>query len=145
MTERPLRPDLQARYDNSKRLHNSTRIELRGHLEVKGIAYPVATYRVVDLYAYLEEEAAPIRTELPHMRLDVDPELMSTKERKQAAGALREALLASRWPRAARGHAGRGPAVARTRRSPLAVRGRRRVVFGRFVEAIEGLLGRKSL
>jgi class 3 adenylate cyclase len=63
-----------------------------GSVRVKGFAYPVATYRVVDLYANLEEGTAPIRTELPHMRLDADPELMSTEEREQAATALREAL-----------------------------------------------------
>jgi len=45
-----------------------------------------------DLYTNLKEGAAPIRSELPHMRLDADPELMSPEERAQAAGALRDAL-----------------------------------------------------
>ncbi|WP_342240597.1 PAS-domain containing protein [Inquilinus sp. OTU3971] len=63
-----------------------------GHVRVKGIAYPVATYRVVDFKANLEAGCRAIRAEFPHLRLQMEPELMSTDEREQAAAALREAL-----------------------------------------------------
>ncbi|MGX9177555.1 adenylate/guanylate cyclase domain-containing protein [Mesorhizobium sp. BHbdii] len=63
-----------------------------GHIHVKGIAYPVATYRVIDLKANLVAAHRSVRTELPHLRLEAEPELMSADERDQAATALRDVL-----------------------------------------------------
>jgi adenylate cyclase len=63
-----------------------------GHVQVKGIAYPVATYRVIDLRANLAAANGAVRTQLPHFRLEAEPELMSADERDQAAIALREVL-----------------------------------------------------
>jgi class 3 adenylate cyclase len=65
--------------------------EEHGHIEVKGFAYPIATYRVIDLYENLEATRRPIHAELPHFQLDVDVTRMSPEERKQAAAALLEA------------------------------------------------------
>ena len=65
--------------------------EEKGHIRVKGIAYPITTYRVVDLKTNLAADRA-IRADLPHLKLDVEPGLMSADERSQAAAALREAL-----------------------------------------------------
>jgi class 3 adenylate cyclase len=79
-------------YETYAHVRDEVYCEETGNIRVKGIAYPVATYRVVDLYSNMQEGAAHIRAELPHMRLDADPQLMSTEEREQAAGALREAL-----------------------------------------------------
>jgi adenylate cyclase len=102
-------------YETHAHVRDEVCCEETGSIRVKGIAYPVATYRVVDLYANLEEGTAPIRTELPHMRLDADPELMSLEERAQAASALREALarveVASTRPRPRKGKA-RRPVLA---------------------------------
>jgi class 3 adenylate cyclase len=99
-------------YETYAHVRDEVYCEKTGDIQVKGIAYPVATYRVVDLYTNMEEGAAPVRAELPHMRLDIDPELMSSEEREQAAGALREALarveLASNRPRSQSGKMGRG-------------------------------------
>ena len=79
-------------YETHAHVEDEVCCEPRGHLEVKGIAYPVATYRVVDLYASMREGAAPIHAELPNMRLDADPELMSAEERQEAAAMLQAAL-----------------------------------------------------
>jgi adenylate cyclase len=102
-------------YETHAHVRDEVYCEETGSIRVKGIAYPVATYRVVDLYANLEEGTAPIRTELPHLRLDADPELMSLEERAQAASALREALarveVASTRPRPRKGKA-RRPVLA---------------------------------
>ena len=65
--------------------------EEQGEIDVKGIAYPIATYRVVDLYANLDEVDQAIRTELPHLKLDVDVRLMSAEERQDAATVLQAA------------------------------------------------------
>src|SRR6187200_2323556 len=50
-----------------------------GHVQVKGIAYPVATYRVIDLRANLAAADGAVRTQLPHFRLEAEPELMSVE------------------------------------------------------------------
>ncbi|SJM35971.1 PAS-domain containing protein [Mesorhizobium delmotii] len=63
-----------------------------GHIHVKGIAYPVATYRVIDLKANMVAARSAVRTVLPHLRLEAEPELMSADERDQAANALRDVL-----------------------------------------------------
>ncbi|RWM85041.1 MAG: HAMP domain-containing protein [Mesorhizobium sp.] len=63
-----------------------------GRIHVKGIAYPVATYRVIDVKANLVAARRAVRTELPHLRLEAEPELMSADERDQAATALRDVL-----------------------------------------------------
>jgi class 3 adenylate cyclase len=63
-----------------------------GQVEVKGVSYPVSTYRVIDLYENLGEEKRPIRAKMPHVRLDVDVNLMTAKEKRQAATLLQEAV-----------------------------------------------------
>ena len=62
-----------------------------GHIDVKGIAHPVATYRVVDLFDDMEDASTPIHAALPHFKLDVDVRLMSADEQQAAAEVLREA------------------------------------------------------
>jgi PAS domain S-box-containing protein len=60
--------------------------EERGHVQVKGIAQPVATYSVVGLKPDVEQ------TGTAHLRLELDADRMSDDERKAAADALRRAL-----------------------------------------------------
>lgn len=79
-------------YETFAQVKDTIACEELGHLRVKGIAYPVATYRVIDLRANLAATRRAIRAELPHLRLDAEPELMSADERDQAATALRDAL-----------------------------------------------------
>jgi hypothetical protein len=52
----------------------------------------VATYRVVELYENLSDVREALRVELPHLRLDARPELMSAEQRQQAAAMLQAAL-----------------------------------------------------
>jgi PAS domain S-box-containing protein len=77
-------------YETFAHVKDEIRCEEQGPIRVKGIAYPVATYRVVDLRA--DPAAGAIRAELPHLTLELEPELMSRDERAQAAAALRAAL-----------------------------------------------------
>jgi PAS domain S-box-containing protein len=65
--------------------------EEQGEIRVKGIAYPVATYRVVDLKANRPGEPQPIHTDLPHLRLDAEPARMTAEQRAAAVAALRDA------------------------------------------------------
>ncbi|MDO3434571.1 adenylate/guanylate cyclase domain-containing protein [Rhizobium sp. CBN3] len=79
-------------YETFAQVKDTIECEELGHVLVKGIAYPVATYRVVDLKENLVRSRRTVRTELPHLRLEAEPELMSTDERDQAAAALRDTL-----------------------------------------------------
>jgi class 3 adenylate cyclase len=60
-------------------------------IEVKGISHPISTYRIIDLYENLGEGKQPIRAKMPHVRLDVDVNLMTAKEKWEAAAMLLEA------------------------------------------------------
>ena len=64
----------------------------QGQIRVKGIAYPIMTYRAIDLKSNLVASRPAIRTELPHLKLEAEPERMSAEERERAAAALRAAL-----------------------------------------------------
>ena len=77
-------------YETFAHVKDEVRCEEQGQLRVRGIAYPVATYRVVGPAGDLA--ASGIRAELPHLTLDANPELMTADERAQAAAALRAAL-----------------------------------------------------
>jgi adenylate cyclase len=77
-------------YETYAHVNDEIRGEDIGRIQVRGIGHPVATYRVVDLHAAKATER--IRSDLPHLKLDADPELMSADERQQAAALLQEAL-----------------------------------------------------
>ena len=66
--------------------------EERGRISVKGIAYPVAIYQVVDAYENLGTERLFMHEERPNLRLDLDLDAMSASDRNHAAAVLREAL-----------------------------------------------------
>ncbi len=79
-------------YETFAHVKDEIRAEERGPIRVKGIAYPVATYLVRGLKSGVAVPCGPFRTDLPHLRLEIQPELMSTNERQEAAAALRHAL-----------------------------------------------------
>ncbi len=63
-----------------------------GETEVKGIAYPVATYRVLDSYDNLDQQRRRICEEHPNIKLDLNLEAMTSADRDQATRILRRAL-----------------------------------------------------
>jgi PAS domain S-box-containing protein len=69
-----------------------------GQIEVKGMSHPVTTHRVIDLFENLGEGKQPIRSKTTHMRLEVDVNLMTPKDKREAAAMLKEAaeLLSNR-------------------------------------------------
>jgi class 3 adenylate cyclase len=79
-------------YETFAQVKELIHCEEMGRIRVRGIAYPVATYRVVDFTANLTPNCEAIRTELPHLKLEAEPELMSTGEREEAVAALRQTL-----------------------------------------------------
>jgi adenylate cyclase len=79
-------------YETHAHVKDQIYCEEHGHIEVKGIAYPAATYRVVDSYENLNEGMQPIRAKLRHLQLDVDVPLMSAEEQREATAVLLEAV-----------------------------------------------------
>jgi PAS domain S-box-containing protein len=79
-------------YETHAHVQDEIHCEEHGAIQVRGIAYPVTSYRVIDLKANLAAGDVAIRTQLPHLRLELEPHLMSADERGQAAIVLREAL-----------------------------------------------------
>jgi PAS domain S-box-containing protein len=79
-------------YETFAHVKDKIHCEEQGQIGVKGIAYPVATYRAVELKTNLAAARGAIRAELPHFRLEAEPELMSAEERDQVAVTLRDAL-----------------------------------------------------
>jgi adenylate cyclase len=66
--------------------------EPRGHLEVKGIAYPVAVYQVIDRFDSLAEDRHVIREDHPSIKIDLHLDTMSAEERREAAAVLQRSL-----------------------------------------------------
>jgi class 3 adenylate cyclase len=79
-------------YETHAHVRDEIHCEEHGNIRVKGIAYPVTTYRVVDLKANLPPVELPTQTQLPHLKLELEPQLMSDDERAQAEATLRQAL-----------------------------------------------------
>lgn len=65
--------------------------EKQGRVQVRGISHPVATYRVLGPRPE-SSSTAVLSLPVPHMRLEIEPDLMSDEERRQAAAALRTVL-----------------------------------------------------
>ena len=80
-------------YETFAHVKDAVECEELGQLRVKGIAYPIATYRVIDLRANLAATRRAIRTDLPHLRIEAEPDLMSSDERTQAAITIQEVLI----------------------------------------------------
>lgn len=73
--------------------------ERHGEVEVRGIAYPVAAYRVVDSYANLGIEQRHFRETRSNVKLDLNLEAMSEAERGEAERILRHGLNLLARPR----------------------------------------------
>jgi class 3 adenylate cyclase len=77
-------------YETYAHVQDEVCCEELGRIQVRGISHPIAAYRVVGLNA--EHRSERICSDLPHLKLDTDPELMSADERRQAAAVLQDAL-----------------------------------------------------
>jgi len=63
-----------------------------GEIDVKGIAYPIATYLVLDSYENLGRQRRHLREDHPNVKLDLNLDAMTKADRSQAADILRQAL-----------------------------------------------------
>jgi class 3 adenylate cyclase/HAMP domain-containing protein len=79
-------------YETYALVRDEIHCEEHGQIQVKGIAYPVATYVAVNSYDNLDRERELIREDHPNLKLDLDLDAMSLDERNEAAAVLRRAL-----------------------------------------------------
>jgi class 3 adenylate cyclase/HAMP domain-containing protein len=79
-------------YETYAAVRQRIHCEERGHISVKGIAYPVTTYQVVDTYENVRAVRGFIHEEHPSLRLDLDLDAMSADDRNHAAAVLHKAL-----------------------------------------------------
>jgi hypothetical protein len=79
-------------YETYANVRHRVHCEERGHITVKGVGHPVATYRVVDTYENLDSGNLVIHEERRNLRLDLDIQAMSADDRSAAAAVLREAI-----------------------------------------------------
>ena len=78
-------------YETFAHVKDQIRSEEHGEIEVKGISYPVATYRVVDTFENLGRERRHFREEHSNVKIDIDLEAM-TKTTENPQQILRRAL-----------------------------------------------------
>ena len=61
-------------------------------MDIRGIAYPVETYRVIDVIENLPGIDSVIQADLPGLKLEADFEGMAKEERDEAFRVLQEAI-----------------------------------------------------
>ena len=79
-------------YETHAHVSDQVVCEEFGEIDVKGIAYPVATYKVLDTYENLGRQRRHLREDHPNVKLDLDLDAMTSMDRGQAAKILRRAL-----------------------------------------------------
>jgi len=79
-------------YETYAHVKDQIKCEETGEINVKGIAYPVATYQVVDTYDNLSKHRQLIREDHPNLKIDLDLDTMSVDERNRAATVLQRVL-----------------------------------------------------
>jgi class 3 adenylate cyclase/HAMP domain-containing protein len=79
-------------YETYAKVRAAFQCEERGKISVKGIAYPVATYRVVERHKDLSGKRPALREAMPNLKLDIDFDAMSAEQKSSAAEILRKVL-----------------------------------------------------
>ena len=88
--------DVLISFETYAHVKDEIQCEERGRIQVKGIARPVATYGVVGLKTKPASSNRPIRTDMPHLRLEIKPKSMSSDQRQRAANGAAASARTSR-------------------------------------------------
>ena len=84
--------DILISYETFAHVNTEVPCELRGETEVKGVAYPVATYSVVDPEEALVQDRRSLNEQHAHLRLDLNLAAMTSEDRAAAIKSLAKAL-----------------------------------------------------
>jgi adenylate cyclase len=79
-------------YETYAHVKDEVYCEERGHVQLKGVAYPIVIYEAIDLLENVEPKNRPLRADLPHLRLELDPRHMPVEEQSEARQLLQDAL-----------------------------------------------------
>ena len=79
-------------YETYAHVKDEISCEEVGKIRVRGIAYPVTTYRVVDDFETLADAGEALRARLAHLTLNLDLGRMTAEEQVQAREVLQSAL-----------------------------------------------------
>ena len=79
-------------YETYAHVKDQIPCEEKDTITVKGIAYPVVTYQVVDDCDSRDKHRHAIQEDYPNLKLDIDVAAMSHDDREHAAKVLRRAL-----------------------------------------------------
>lgn len=79
-------------YETYALVQDQVQCSERGEIDVKGIAYPVATYRVLDDQDGPGRTMQQLHEQHPHLTVDIDVAAMSENDRTSAEKCLRRAL-----------------------------------------------------
>jgi hypothetical protein len=79
-------------YETYAHVKDEVYCEKRAQIKLKGAAYPIGTYEVIDLLENIAPEARPLKVDLPHLRFELDPRRMSAAETEDARKLLQSAL-----------------------------------------------------
>lgn len=79
-------------YDTYAQVKEEVCCEKAGEIKLRGIAYPVATYHVLDLFENTGSGHEGIRASLPNLEINVDLKAMTDEERQNAIELLQELL-----------------------------------------------------
>jgi class 3 adenylate cyclase len=83
-------------YETHALVRDEVASEACGEIRVRGLAYPVATYRVIDLHANIATRGQRIRTTHPDIKIDLDLGAMTEADRRAAIELLDHALATLR-------------------------------------------------
>jgi adenylate cyclase len=98
-------------YETYALIKDEVHCEERGPMRLKGLVHSIQTYEVIDLLGNLDPERRPLRTDLPHLRLEFDPSHMSAEEQVEATSLLRAALARLSAPDAPEAHSRVSPDI----------------------------------
>jgi class 3 adenylate cyclase len=79
-------------YETFALVRDEIACEERGEISVKGLAYPLATYGVLDSHDARARERHRLREEHPSLKLELDLDAMTAEEKTRAAELLRRGL-----------------------------------------------------
>jgi hypothetical protein len=79
-------------YETYAHIKGDVLCEPWGEISVKGIAYPVSTFRILDLKQNLDSNIEPISEKGPNLSIDIDTGSMTREQRERARDSLQRAL-----------------------------------------------------
>lgn len=79
-------------YDTDAQVKEEVRCETGGNIKMRAIAFPIATYRVIDLQENAVFNERDNRAKCPNLKIEVDMDAMTADGRREAIGLLQDTV-----------------------------------------------------